>query len=86
MAAMCTPSRGKAARAWPSRSIRRESRGWPIAAARMNVAATPPATPYRPVSPSTSSTMPMPYMLIGSRATNAAAENAGPPGVRSSSA
>src|SRR3954452_21779585 len=41
-----------------------------------------PARPYRPVSATTSSTMPSPTIAIGNRARNAAEEKRRPPGVR----
>ena len=56
-----------------------DSSGCPTASASADTAATAPARPYRCDVDETSSTIAMPSIEIGSRATNAAAENAGPP-------
>lgn len=53
----------------PKRSSSRPCRIARPAFAIMNAAETAPATPYRPVAPETSSTIPRPTMEIGSRAT-----------------
>ena len=77
---------GGTARDWPNRSTYRDSSGWPTASASAPTADTAPASPYRWVVDDTSRTRAIPPIEIGSRATNAAAENAGPPGTRSSAA
>ena len=61
-----------------SRSTRRAMTGAAPALTRAKAADSAPARPYRPVSATTSSTMPSPTIAIGSRARNAAEEKRRP--------
>ena len=59
-------------RAWPTRSVARPQSGATTAAASVVTAISNPARPKEPVVSDTSSTIPMPVIAIGSRATKPA--------------
>ncbi len=83
MQTACSPTAGPSTARWPTRSMRRAISGADTALTNAKVAETAPATPYRPVLPATSRTIPSGTIAIGIRATNAATENRSPPGVES---
>ena len=73
-------AKGMITRLWPNRSTRRPDRGAATAKEMLEAAATAPAIAYDPVSPWTSSTIPMPSMDIGIRPMNPASTKPLTPG------
>ncbi len=73
-------------RRWPSRSTRRPSCGAHAAPPSDPAADTLPATPYRPVTPEISNTVPRPNMDIGIRPMIPASENCQARGMEKTSA
>jgi hypothetical protein len=63
-------------RAWPTRSVARPHSGATAAPVTVIAAMSKPACPNEPVVSDTSSTIPMPVIDIGSRATKPARLNA----------